>query len=392
MEKIKLKKVATKRVKEGYPLLVKGDFLSEPKQIDGRFVELVDDQKQFVAKGYLAKQNKGDGWVLTTNPKEEFTQSFFERLFLKAEKSRNTLKLDESTTAYRFFNGEGDGLGGLTIDYYADYYVFSWYSEGIYTHHELILKAFQAVIKDCLGIYQKFRYDLKGKEQVSHFVGKEAPAPLMVLENGIRYATYLDDGLMTGIFLDQREVRETIREHYSMGKTVLNTFSYTGAFSIAAAMGGASETTSVDLANRSLPKTKEQFEVNGIDAKTQRILVMDVFDYFKYALKKNLSYDTVIIDPPSFARSKKRTFSVAKDYQKLLEEVIAITNQNGVIVASTNAANVTMEKFESFIQKAFETSSTRYSMLEKYTLPNDFKLNPHFPEGDYLKVCILRKK
>ena len=214
----------------------------------------------------------------------------------------------------------------------------------------------------------------------------------MVLENGIRYATYLDDGLMTGIFLDQREVRETIREHYSMGKTVLNTFSYTGAFSIAAAMGGASETTSVDLANRSLPKTKEQFEVNGIDAKTQRILVMDVFDYFKYALKKNLSYDTVIIDPPSFARSKKRTFSVAKDYQKLLEEVIAITNQNGVIVASTNAANVTMEKFESFIQKAFETSSTRYSMLEKYTLPNDFKLNPHFPEGDYLKVCILRKK
>lgn len=81
MEKIKLKKVATKRVKEGYPLLVKGDFLSEPKQIDGRFVELVDDQKQFVAKGYLAKQNKGDGWVLTTNPKEEFTQSFFERLF-----------------------------------------------------------------------------------------------------------------------------------------------------------------------------------------------------------------------------------------------------------------------------------------------------------------------
>ncbi|KRN54774.1 class I SAM-dependent rRNA methyltransferase [Carnobacterium divergens] len=392
MEKIKLKKVATKRVKEGYPLLVKGDFLSEPKLNDGSFVELVDDQKQFVARGYLATQNKGDGWVLTTNPKELLEQSFFEGLFLKAEKARNTLKLDESTTAFRFFNGEGDGLGGLTIDYYADYYVFSWYSEGIYKHHSVILKAFQAVIKNCLGIYQKFRYDVKGKEYSSHISGEIAPTPLIILENGIQYATYLDDGLMTGIFLDQREVRETIRENYSMGKTVLNTFSYTGAFSVAAAMGGASETTSVDLANRSLPKTKEQFEVNGISADTQRILVMDVFDYFKYALKKNLSYDTVIIDPPSFARSKKRTFSVAKDYQKLLEEVISITNHNGVIVASTNAANVTMEKFEGFIRKAFENSHEKYTLLEKYSLPSDFKLNPHFPEGDYLKVCILRKK
>ena len=89
MEKIKLKKVATKRVKEGYPLLVKGDFLSEPKLNDGSFVELVDDQKQFVARGYLATQNKGDGWVLTTNPKELLEQSFFEGLFLKAEKARN---------------------------------------------------------------------------------------------------------------------------------------------------------------------------------------------------------------------------------------------------------------------------------------------------------------
>ena len=84
--------------------------------------------------------------------------------------------------------------------------------------------------------------------------------------------------------------------------------------------------------------------------KHKKIIVMDVFDYFKYASKKELSFDTVIIDPPSFARSKKRTFSVAKDYSKLLEEVIEITNKNGVIVASTNAANVTMEKFEGFIE------------------------------------------
>ena len=94
----------------------------------------------------------------------------------------------------------------------------------------------------------------------------------------------------------------------------MNLFSYTGAFSVAAAMGGAVQTTSVDVANRSLEKTREQFEVNGIDASEQKIYVMDVFDYIKYGAKKSLTFDTIVLDPPSFARTKKRTFSVAKDY------------------------------------------------------------------------------
>ncbi|CRH19202.1 class I SAM-dependent rRNA methyltransferase [Carnobacterium maltaromaticum] len=392
MEKIMVKMQATTKIKSGYPLLVKGDFVKEPSVTEGTLVELIDQQKKFVASAYLAKQNKGDGWILSLNPQEKINQKFFEKLFHLAGSNRTFLEANGDTTAYRFFNGEGDGLGGLTIDFYADYYVFSWYSEGIYTHQKMIIEAFKSAVPAIKGIYQKFRYDTKGQNDESHVFGEKAPEPLLVQENGIQYATYMNDGLMTGIFLDQREVREAIREKYAVGKTILNTFSYTGAFSVAAAMGGALETTSVDLANRSLPKTKEQFEVNGIDPETQKIIVMDVFDYFKYASKKELSFDTVIIDPPSFARSKKRTFSVAKDYSKLLEEVIEITNKNGVIVASTNAANVTMEKFEGFIKKAFANKNCQFDWLEKYQLPNDFKINTHFPEGDYLKVWILRKK
>ncbi len=387
-----LKKQATGRIRSGYPLLVKGDFVKEPKVAEGTLVELIDSQQKFVAHGYLATQNKGDGWVLSILPNQPINQKFYEGLFHEAEANRAALKADDETTAYRFFNGEGDGLGGLTIDYYADYYVFSWYSVGIYQHQKMILEAFKKAVPSRKGIYQKFRYDTKGATYDSHIFGETAPEPLIVVENGIQYATYLDDGLMTGIFLDQREVREAIREKYSVGKTILNTFSYTGAFSVAAAMGGALETTSVDLANRSLPKTQEQFSVNGIDPATQKIIVMDVFDYFKYAARKELSFDTIVVDPPSFARSKKKTFSVAKDYSQLLEEVIAITNPNGVIVASTNAANVTMEKFEGMIKKAFVNQNSQFEWLESYQLPSDFKLNPQFPEGSYLKVWILRKK
>lgn len=378
-------------VRDGYPVLLKEDFVKEPIESEGTIVELLDDNKKFVARAYLAKQNKGDGWILTMNENEKIDQTFFERLFNQALAERANLKLNDQTNAYRFFNGEGDGLGGLTIDVYADYYIFSWYSAGIYKHQQTILKAFLAVVSDVKGVYEKIRYQTKTKPETNHVYGEEAPEPLLIKENGITFATYLNDGLMTGIFLDQRNVRRSILEQYSMDKTVLNTFSYTGAFSVAAAMGGASHTTSVDLANRSLEKTKEQFKVNGLDPELQTIRVMDVFDYFRYAIRKQLKFDTVVVDPPSFARSKKRTFSVSKDYTALLEDIIDITNEDGVIIASTNAANLSTEKFEQFIETAFDHKGIAYEILEKHTLPEDFKINPHYPQSDYLKVYVIQK-
>lgn len=391
MEKYKLKRRATQMVRDGYPVLLKEDFVKEPIESEGTIVELLDDNKKFVARAYLAKQNKGDGWILTMNENEKIDQTFFERLFNQALTERANLKSNDQTNAYRFFNGEGDGLGGLTIDVYADYYVFSWYSAGIYKHQQTILKAFLAVVSDVKGVYEKIRYQTKTKPETNHVYGEEAPEPLLIKENGITFATYLNDGLMTGIFLDQRNVRRSILEQYSMDKTVLNTFSYTGAFSVAAAMGGASHTTSVDLANRSLEKTKEQFKVNGLDPELQTIRVMDVFDYFRYAIRKQLKFDTVVVDPPSFARSKKRTFSVSKDYTALLEDIIDITNEDGVIIASTNAANLSTEKFEQFIETAFDHKGIAYEILEKHTLPEDFKINPHYPQSDYLKVYVIQK-
>ena len=196
---------------------------------------------------------------------------------------------------------------------------------------------------------------------------------------------------MVGVFLDQRDVRKTIRDRYAKGKTVLNTFSYTGAFSVFAALGSSAKTTSVDLANRSRSKTQEQFSINNIDVETQDIIVEDVFNYFKYAVRKKLLFDMVVLDPPSFARSKKHTFSAAKDYVKLLKEAIQITNRGGIIVASTNASNFDMQRFKAFISKAFTELNGKYRIEETFSLPKDFRVNDKFKEGDYLKVIFIRK-
>lgn len=243
------------------------------------------------------------------------------------------------------------------------------------------------------GFIRKKRFDEKGKyiEEDDFVAGERGQFPLIVKENGVNFAVYLNETAMVGVFLDQRDVRRTIRDTYANGKTVLNTFSYTGAFSVFAALGGATKTTSVDLANRSRSKTMEQFNVNGIDPETQGIIVEDVFNYFKYAVKKQLKFDMVILDPPSFARSKKFVFSAEKEYKNLLKEAIAITAVNGTIVASTNSSAFGMEKFKGFIDTAFKESGEHYKVLEQFSLPADFKTIKEFSEGNYLKVVFIKK-
>ena len=390
MKEIILKTKAAQLVKKGSPLLSQEDLARPLDAKEGECVRVCDEKKEFLAMAYVGFQHKGIGWVYSKNDGEKLTPQFVKGLFQKAAKKRSSLMMDDSTTSFRLFNGEGDGLGGITIDWYDGFVVVSWYSAGIYQWKELIIEQLQEAIPSIQGIYEKIRYASKEKLPESQFVkGVQASEPLIVQEEGVRYATYLDEGLMTGIFLDQREVRTLLRDDYSAGKTILNLFSYTGAFSVAAAMGGAVQTTSVDVANRSLEKTREQFEVNGIDPSEQKIYVMDVFDYIKYAAKKSLTFDTIVLDPPSFARTKKRTFSVAKDYAGLVEQLVLLTAKKGTLILSTNAANVSEKQFLEMIHKGLRSSGRSYRLAHQKKLPMDFPVAPHTPLSDYLKVVFV---
>ncbi|MEE6452340.1 class I SAM-dependent rRNA methyltransferase [Gottfriedia acidiceleris] len=392
-KELKIKQKFVKDYKNGYPLISKESIVNSKDFIyEGTIINLVDERNGFIGKGYYGKQNKGLGWVLSLKEHEKIGPKFFEDKIKQAIEDRQQFYNSSDTTAFRVFNGEGDGIGGLTIDYFDGFYLISWYSEGIYQFKDWVIQALENLV-EFKGIYQKKRFDTKGQyiEEDDFVMGDRGQFPIIVKENGVNFAIYLNDGAMVGVFLDQREVRKLIRDKYAYGKTVLNTFSYTGAFSVFAAVGGASKTTSVDLANRSLEKTKEQFKINGIDPATENIVVEDVFHYFKYAVKKNLTFEMVILDPPSFARSKKHTFSAEKDYKNLLKEAITITKNDGVIVASTNCSTFGMNKFKGFIDTAFKELGGQYKLMEEFSLPNDFKTTKQFKEGNYLKVVFIRK-
>ena len=384
MNRIRVSKRVEKKLAKGLVLLEASDL--ENVNLKDQEVEVQSQEGTFLGTAYLSQQNKGLGWFVSKD-KVAFNQAFFETLFRQAKEKRSAYYQDDLTTAFRLFNKEGDGFGGLTVDLYGDYAVFSWYNSYVYQIRKVISEAFSQVFPEVLGTYEKIRF--KGLDYESaHVYGQEAPDFFTVLENGVLYQVFMNDGLMTGIFLDQHEVRGSLVDGLAMGKSLLNMFSYTAAFSVAAAMGGSSQTTSVDLAKRSRELSQAHFQANGISTDDHRFIVMDVFEYFKYAKRKGLTYDVIVLDPPSFARNKKQTFSVAKDYHKLISQSLEILNPGGIIIASTNAANVSRQKFTEQIDKGFAGRS--YQILNKYGLPADFAYNKKDESSNYLKVISMK--
>lgn len=384
MNRIRVSKRVEKKLAKGLVLLEASDL--ENVNFKDQEVEVQSQEGIFLGTAYLSQQNKGLGWFVSKD-KVAFNQAFFETLFRQAKEKRKSYYQDDLTTAFRLFNQEGDGFGGLTVDLYGDYAVFSWYNSYVYQIRKVISEAFRQVFPELLGAYEKIRF--KGLDYESaHVYGQEAPDFFTVLENGVLYQVFMNDGLMTGIFLDQHEVRGSLVDGLAMGKSLLNMFSYTAAFSVAAAMGGASQTISVDLAKRSRELSQAHFQANGISTDDHSFIVMDVFEYFKYAKRKGLTYDVIVLDPPSFARNKKQTFSVAKDYHKLISQSLEILNPGGIIIASTNAANVSRQKFTEQIDKGFAGRS--YQILNKYGLPADFAYNKKDESSNYLKVISMK--
>lgn len=392
MKRHKLTDRAVEQVLTGHRLLQEEDFqipAAVRNQKDGNVIELGDAKGQFIARALIGKQNKGLAWVFTLDPKVYFNQLFLENCIEDAIEKRAHFFESEETTAFRIFNGEGDGLGGMTIDWYAGFLQINWYTRALYQESDWIKTLLEHFLPHHQGIYETKRFKLENEEQaVYHAQGQTAPQPLIVKENGIHYAVYLGSDLMTGIFLDQREVRAYLRNQ-AQEASVLNLFSYTGAFSVAAALGGAKRTVSIDVANRSLERTSEQFLLNGLVAPSNQheIKVLDVFDYIQYAKRHHLTYQWVVCDPPSFARTKDYLFRVEKDYIKLINDLFDLTEVGGFCLISTNHAGYKKEELLEDIQRCLSKKKGVYHFIQSFGLPEDFPTSADFM-SQYLKVLV----
>lgn len=395
MAEYKLRELATKRIKQGGKLIKAKDFQNEDRAkhfIEGDVIILNDFDNQFLGKMLVGRQNKGVGWLVTTFKDEYWNESLVYYTLKDAIEERDAFFNNAETTAFRVFNGEGDGIGGVTIDWYDHYVQINWYSKGIYEYRNWFFEAIAQLLPQVKGVYETLRFQTDDLEPIQLVSGEVAPDPLIVKENNINYAVHLGESWMTGIFLDQRDVRSFINTQ-SQDMSVLNIFSYTGAFSVAAAVGGSNRTVSVDVANRSNELTKEQFALNDIEVEDSphEVRVMDVFNYLDYALKNKITYDLIVSDPPSFARTKKKMFRVEEDYPRLAKQLFKLTNPNGMTILSTNHSGYALEQFRDDMVEVTQSMEGTYYLIQQFGLPEDFPTSSD-EESSYLKVLVFYRE
>jgi len=290
--------------------------------------------------------------------------------------------------AYRIIHGAADGWPGLYLDRLGEYLMAQ--TTGALTDSQ---RRYIDQIKS-RGVYHQI-LRRKGRTAPQLLSGEPAPNEIVIRENGLRFSLRMDEGSSTGLFLDQRENRRCLKEHYiSPGfelppaPEVLNAFAYTCGFSVCAATGGG-RVTSLDLSKSYLEWGRRNFDLNGLDSSAHEFIFGDALAWFRRLVKKKRCFDVIILDPPTFSRSRESgVFQAEKNYGALVDAALPLLKPGGTLLASTNAAQFAPEDFLKAVTDSVRRANR--SVLQQHYVPQP----PDFPvdraEPAYLKTVWLR--
>lgn len=362
----------------------------------GQCVALGDSQGRFLATALLDPEERIVARVLDRRRIQLDRQWLTERLRRSIELRSRHASLDDST-AYRLVNAEGDGLPGLTVDRYGDYLMLQLYSSAWRPHLKLLTAVLQELLSP-LGIYEKSRpQKTRELEAVSDsksygrlLAGKGAPQRLEVLENGLTFLVSLEQGLNTGLFLDQRRNRRDLMERVK-GKRVLNLFAYTGAFSVAAASAGASQVTSVDASPGYTDWAKANFAANRFNTGQHEFIVGDCLAVLGKLAQNKKTFDVILMDPPSFSTTAKSRFTTRGGTSDLVAATLPLLTCNGLLIASSNHQKVDVADYLKELRRGALQVSSDLRVLSLLGQPEDFPYPVTFPEGRYLKYAVCTK-
>ena len=381
----------------GHPWVVADAYTQKwPAGISGQTVELCDSQGRFLATALLDPQDRIVARVLDS------TRIQLDRSWLTG-KVRSAIELRRShadlsdTTAYRIVNAEGDGLPGLTIDRYGDYLMLQLYSSAWRPQLKLITQILQELLSP-RGIYEKSRpQKTRELEAVSDsksygrlLTGTAAPSRLEVLENGLTFLVSLEQGLNTGLFLDQRRNRRDLMARVK-GKRVLNLFSYTGAFSVAAAAAGAVQVTSVDASPGYSDWARNNFTVNRLNQKHHEFIVGDCLATLGKLAQSGKRFDVILMDPPSFSTTAQSRFTTRGGTSDLVAAAQPLLTDNGLMIASSNHQKVDVADYLKELRRGALQTSCDLRVISLLGQPEDFPYPVTFPEGRYLKYAVCVK-
>lgn len=389
--KIYLKKGKEESLLRRHPWVFSGAIARVSGEIEeGEIVDVFTSSGDFIARGH---SQVGSIAVRTlTFDQEPINQQWWNDRIASALEVRRALGLvgAQETTCYRLVHGEGDNLPGLVIDIYGSTAVVQCHSVGMYLSLDEIVEALKANFGESLkAIYNKSSQTLPFKAEIDaedgylwgHGEGEE-----VVLEGGHKFAVNWAKGQKTGFFIDQRANRELVAR-YAKGRNLLNTFCYTGGFSIYGLAGGAKRVVSVDSSGLAIELVDRNVALNFPEGAPHRSAAMDTFDFLRTV--EDGEYDMIILDPPAFAKHHKVLGNALQGYKRLNARAMEKIAKGGILFTFSCSQAVSKEQFRLAVFSAAAIAGRKVRILHQLTQPTDHPINIYHPEGEYLKGLVL---
>ena len=361
----------------------------EETLIEGEIVNVYSHKGDFLACGHY--QIGSIAVRILSFEQEAIDAAWWADRIASAYDVRRTLGVTNSpsTTCYRLVHGEGDSLPGLVVDIYGTTAVVQCHSVGMYRSRQAIAEAIVKVFDGAItAVYDKSAQTVPFKANlnpVDGYLYGSAEKDNVVLENGHSFLVNWEEGQKTGFFIDQRFNRELV-ERYAAGRTVLNTFCYTGGFSVYALAGGAKEVCSIDASEKAVRLADANVALNfGADA-PHTSLACDAVEYLKNIGDK---YDMIILDPPAFAKHHKVLGNAMQGYKRLNARALSQIKSGGILFTFSCSQAVSKELFRTTVFTAAAIAGRKVRILHQLTQPTDHPINIYHPEGEYLKGLVL---
>lgn len=370
-----------------HPWIFSGAVFSDTENIsEGRLVRVMDSNNRFLCIGHFQPSTIAVR-ILTFEDRPVDTEFYIEKLKNAVELRKSLGLFSEHNTIFRVVHGEGDGLPGLVVDFYNGVAVVQCHSVGMYHAIDSISEGLKVSFGERLtAIYHKSSETLPARVQPKDgYLFGSCAVPHIATENGIRYNIDWITGQKTGFFIDQRENRALLAK-YAKGKKVLNTFCYSGGFSLSSINGGALFAHSLDSSRKAIELTDANIVLNKMGAQHKSI-VADTMEYIKDLPEE---YDIIILDPPAFAKHRDKRHKAIQGYKRLNAHAIRQIKSGGLIFTFSCSQVVDKYLFNNTVIAAAIESGREVRIIEQLHQPADHPVNAFHPEGEYLKGLVIQ--
>jgi 23S rRNA (cytosine1962-C5)-methyltransferase len=376
-----------------HPWIFSGAVKSvEGNPVDGQTVEVFTIDRQWLARGSFSSKSQIRVRILSFDLDEHIDGILFENRVSKAIALRKSIPGIDQTNAFRLINAESDGLPGVIVDRYDDFLVCQFSSAGAEYWKDEIVGQLNAQWP-CSGIFERSDSDSRLKEGYPDRVivlSGAAPPPLIQIKEGpLSFFVDVYKGHKTGFYLDQRPNRARLMK-FAENKEVLNAFSYTGGFGIAASLANASQVTNVDTSQEALDLARQNFELNKAAMEQIEFHQEDVFNLLRTFRDSRRQFDLIVLDPPKFVASASQLSGGTRGYKDINLLAFKLLRPGGILMTFSCSGYVKPDLFQKIIADAAIDAGREAHVLEYMTQGPDHPVALNFPEGLYLKGMICR--